>query len=206
MANFKPLLGLIANISYIDLNIVYLKPGALTSHDVLSRPWFLPLIIFQTIWFLICFRVNLVLSILFQFSILGDPGWKLWKTIWVVLFFWSACIYIFEFPRLQTLKSDKLKTRKNLERSISKNLRTQRYFKHSCSNELIFFIYYIIKFRLPTKFKIAVIPWLHRKLRRNVSNFYFLLTTLYLCRVPSKNFTVYLMCRNFSHRPEVQRS
>ena len=36
---------------YIHLKIVYSKTCAFTSHDVLSRPWFLPLILFQAIWF-----------------------------------------------------------------------------------------------------------------------------------------------------------
>ena len=35
---------------YIHLNIFNSKTCALTSHDVLSRPWFLPFILFQTIY------------------------------------------------------------------------------------------------------------------------------------------------------------
>ena len=52
------------NTSAIHINIAYLKTAALTSHDVLSRPWFLPFIHFQKSGFYM-FRVNLVLSRLF---------------------------------------------------------------------------------------------------------------------------------------------
>ena len=44
--------------SYIQLNIVYWKTCSLTSHDVLSRPWFLPLVLFQTIWLFNMFQIQ----------------------------------------------------------------------------------------------------------------------------------------------------
>ena len=77
-----------------NICILYIwKLSTLTSQHVLSRPWFLPFILFQTIWnvfILICFRVNLELSISFQISILVVSGWKLWNIIWGVLF-WTPC-------------------------------------------------------------------------------------------------------------------